>query len=64
MAKTLNPEIDIFGNYPTALKAFEKSTVSCHLLEATVGGKVTYFLDRRKTALQEWPNLYKLISEK
>jgi hypothetical protein len=62
MAKTINPDIDIFDNEAAAKKAFQKSKVSCHLLY--VESQKDYFIDRSRTALNEWPNLYKLIEEK
>lgn len=64
MAKTINPDIDIFEKLSTAKAAFEKSKVPCQLLEAMTLGKATYFLDRSKEAIKEWPSLYKLIDEK
>ena len=62
--KTINPDIDIFNNLEKALKSFEKCETPCQLLEAKMGKKTDYFLDRSKEAIKEWPNLYKLISEK
>jgi hypothetical protein len=56
--------IDIFNNLEKALKSFEKCETPCQLLEAKMGKKTDYFLDRSKEAIKEWPNLYKLISEK
>ena len=62
--KTINPDIDIFNNLEKALKSFEKCETPCQLLEAKMGKKTDYFLDRSKEAIKEWPNLYKLIAEK
>lgn len=61
MAKTVNPQIDIFANIETARKAFDK-VQSAHLLKTKNG--FDYFVDKSKTALSEWPNLYILIDEK
>jgi hypothetical protein len=62
--KTINPNIDIFNDYVKAAQAFEKSKVPCQLLEAEFGKLKNYFIDRSKQALKDWPNHYKLISEK
>ena len=62
MAKTINPDIDIFETEISAKKAFNKTTVPCHLLY--VESMKNYFIDRSKTALTDWPKHYKLISEK
>jgi hypothetical protein len=60
MAKTINKEIDIFTNYVKAKKAFDNSPVPCDFLSANGD----YFIDRSKTAIKEWPALYKKIDEK
>ena len=61
--KTINPQIDIFNDYVKASRAFEKSNVPCDLLESNTMGK-SYFIDRSKEALKEWPKHYKLIATK
>lgn len=60
MAKTINKDIDIFGSILTAIKAFEESKVPCHLLKA----EDSWYIDRSKNAIKEWPNLYTLVKEK
>lgn len=62
--RTINPQIDIFESYEKAMKAFNKSTVPCQLLESSFGRIPTWFVDRSKEAIKEWPQHYKLISEK
>lgn len=62
--KTINSQIDLFENFERALRAFNKSTVPCHLLEAKVGKMVLWYIDRSKEAQKCWPNSYKLIAEK
>lgn len=62
MAKTINKDIDIFTNEKSARNAFNKETKPCHLLLSKRYN--SYFIDRSKTALKEWPNLYELIDEK
>lgn len=64
MAKTINPQIDIFTDPKTAERAFIKSEVPCHLLESTFAGKPVWFIDRSKEAVKDWPQRYKLILEK
>ncbi len=61
MAKTLNKDIDIFNTLRAAQKAFDASKVPCQLLHSTYND---YFIDRSKTAIHEWPQLYKLIKDK
>lgn len=61
--KTINAQIDIFTDLVKAIKAFDKSAVPCDLLEASTMGK-SYFIDRSKSALKDWPKHYKLISTK
>lgn len=64
MAKTINPQMDFFLNPKTAERAFIKSKVPCHLLQSSFVGKPTWFIDRSKKALEDWPQHYKLVSEK
>lgn len=58
----MNKDIDIFNTLKKAERAFNKSKVPCHLLMETRFN--TYFVDRSKTAIIAWPNLYTLIKEK
>lgn len=60
MAKTINKDIDIYNSLTAAKKAFDKSTVSCDLLKTSTD----YYIDRSKTALKAWPNLYTLVETK
>ena len=64
MAKTINPQIDIFEKETSAVRAFNKSTVPCQLLSSLFAGKTVWFLDRSKQAILDWPEHYKLVSEK
>lgn len=59
MAKTVNKDIDIFKSLSSAERAFNKET-SADLLAAAG----SYFVDRSKTALKEWPKSYTLIKTK
>ena len=61
--KTINEDIDVFNTYKQALRAFNK-TASGHLLEAKVGSKSYYYIDRAKTAKELWEHKYKLLKEK
>jgi|694.fasta_scaffold155143_2 hypothetical protein len=62
--KTINDQIDIYSTLNKAQTAFNKSKVPCQLLEAKLGKITSYFIDRSKTAIVDWPNNYTLISEK
>jgi len=65
MAKTINPQIDVYNNFDAAMKAFNKSKVGCHLLKTTVPGmKTSYFIDRSKQAIIDWPQHYALMFNK
>lgn len=66
MAKTVNKDIDIFFSLTSAERAFDKSNLSCQLIRTTnkTPFNYDYFIDRSKTAIKEWPNLYTLIKEK
>jgi hypothetical protein len=61
MAKTINKDIDIFNSEEAARKAFKKTT-SSQLLYAK--GYKSWYVDKSKTALGEWPTLYTLVDEK
>lgn len=64
MAKTMNKDIDIFATLRRAMGAFNRSEVPCQLLRAYMGIHKNYYVDKSKTAIKEWPNLYTLIKEK
>lgn len=57
--KTINPDISIFRDIKRAKKYFDKQ-ICADLLEYNG----LYLVDRAKTAIKEWPKLYKLIKEK
>jgi len=64
MAKTLNPDIDLFKTLSSAKKAFEKET-SADLLEAGKDPKFRFwFVDRSKTAFDAWPQRYLKLKTK
>jgi hypothetical protein len=58
--KTINKDIEIFNSLAKAEIYFDKCQAPCHLLKH--GND--YFVDKSKTALENWPKLYTLIKEK
>jgi hypothetical protein len=64
MARTINPQIEIFNNVVKATKYFDNQTEPCQLLESIVFGKATWFVDKSKQAIVEWPKHYTIINEK
>lgn len=62
MAKTANPQIDIFSTLEKAQSAFDKCSVPCDLLYSK--GYKSWYLDRAKDAIKEWPSLYTLVASK
>lgn len=58
--KTINKHIDIFESEHEAMKQFDKTPAPCHLLF----GAGSWFVDRSCTAITQWPEHYRLISEK
>ena len=62
MAKTANPQIDIFDSPEKAQKAFNNSKVPCQLLYSNRYS--AYFIDRSKKAIIDWPFHYELLKEK
>ena len=62
--KTINSKIDYFTTLGQAVRAFDKTDVPCHLLEHTEGTTSTWFVDRSKKAIVDWPTRYKLLMEK
>ena len=62
--KTINENIQIFTNLIKANNYFVKCDCPCHLLEATSLGRPTYFVDKSKTAILDWPKHYILLDEK
>jgi hypothetical protein len=64
MARTINPQIEIFTNLTKATNYFKKQADPCQLLESMVFGKATWFVDKSKQAIVEWPKHYTLLAEK
>jgi hypothetical protein len=62
--KTINENIQIFTNLSKAQNYFEKCDSPCHLLEALSLGRATWFVDKSKTAIIDWPRHYILLNEK
>lgn len=61
MAKTVNKDIEIFTSEAAARKAFNKTTSSQLLYSKSYK---SWYVDKSKTALGEWPTLYTLLDEK
>jgi len=68
MAKTANPNIQIFNNFNHAKRHFDKTQSPCELLECIRGiAKGDFFTDQSKrgeTAFESWPEHYKLVESK
>jgi len=64
MAKTINPNVEIFATIQGARKVFDKKDSPCDLLFH--GGN--YFVDTTKEheekCIISWPNLYTLVDRK
>lgn len=59
--KTINDQMSIHYTLKSAKAAFSKCKEPCMLLSSKYG---TYFVDRSKQAIVDWPKLYTLIIEK
>lgn len=64
MAKTINPQINIFGKQIQAEKEFIKTNKPCQMLESQIGKVKMYFIDYSKEAIIDWPTKYTLLKEK
>jgi len=62
--KTINSQIDIFNSLESAERAFQRSTVPCQMLYFKFGRSNTWFVDRSKEAIKDWPQNYTLQKEK
>ena len=62
--KTINENIQIFTSLSKAQNYFKKCSCPCHLLEAFSLGRATWFVDKSKTAIIDWPTHYMLLNEK
>ena len=64
MAKTVNPDMDIFDTLAQAQRKFDKEPAPVALIQAREG----FFIDRKGTgpdsAIEAWPKRYTLIDEK
>ena len=62
MARTINRQIDIFETLKSAQSAFDKCKVPCMLIEAP--SYKSWFVDKSKQAIIDWPDKYVKINEK
>jgi hypothetical protein len=59
--KTINKHIDIFLSLENAEKAFNKCESADLLYSKSYS---SYYVDKSKTALKDWPKLYELLKTK